>query len=65
MDEWDEEKLGEVVKKKHGSEKANATDIVRLFWRYLFHRLSLSISPNSSIRKKFSYFRFANTSWML
>ena len=44
MDEWDEEKLGEVVKKKHGSEKANATDIVRLFWRYLFHRLNLSIS---------------------
>ena len=31
MDEWDEEKLEEVVKKKHGSEKANATDIVRIF----------------------------------
>ena len=28
MDEWDEEKLEEVIKKKHGSEKSNATDIV-------------------------------------
>jgi len=29
MDEWDEEKLAEVVNKKHGSEKpANATDII-------------------------------------
>jgi len=28
MDEWDEEKLEEVVKKKHGAEKANATDII-------------------------------------
>lgn len=30
MDEWDEEKLDEVIKKKHGSEKSNATDIVSL-----------------------------------
>ena len=36
MDEWDEEKLEEVVKKKHGSEKANATVIVRIFWRNIF-----------------------------
>ena len=28
MDDWDEEKLDEVIKKKHGSEKSNATDIV-------------------------------------
>ena len=28
MDEWDEDKLDEVIKKKHGSEKSNATDIV-------------------------------------
>merc|ERR1712141_617564 len=28
MDEWDEEKLDEVIKKKHGSEKSNATDII-------------------------------------
>jgi len=28
MDDWDEEKLDEVIKKKHGSEKSNATDII-------------------------------------
>ena len=28
MEDWDEEKLDEVIKKKHGSEKSNATDIV-------------------------------------
>jgi len=28
MDDWDEEKLAEVVKKKHGSEKATTTDII-------------------------------------
>ena len=50
MDEWDEEKLEEVVKKKHGSEKANATDIVRIFCLYLFPRLNLRIVPNSPIR---------------
>ena len=49
MDEWDEEKLEEVVKKKHGSEKANATDIVRIFWRNIFHRLNLRIVQNSPI----------------
>ena len=49
MDEWDEEKLEEVVKKKHGSEKANATDIVRILWRYIFHRLNLRIVRNSPI----------------
>ena len=51
MDEWDEEKLEEVVKKKHGSEKANATDIVRIFWRNIFHRLNLRIVRNSPITK--------------
>ena len=30
MDDWDEEKLEEVINKKHGSEKANATDIVSI-----------------------------------
>ena len=34
MDEWDEEKLDEVIKKKHGSEKSNATDIVSLIFKY-------------------------------
>jgi len=28
MDEWDDDKLAEVVKKKHGSEKATTTDII-------------------------------------
>ena len=28
MDEWDEDKLAEVVKKKHGAEKTNETDII-------------------------------------
>ena len=31
MDDWDESKLEEVISKKHGSEKSNATDIVSLF----------------------------------
>ena len=44
MDEWDEEKLEEVVKKKHGAEKANATDIVRIFFRYFFQRFNLRIN---------------------
>ena len=34
MDEWDEEKLDEVIKKKHGSEKSNATDIVSFIFQY-------------------------------
>ncbi len=28
MDDWDEEKLEEVINKKHGAEKSNQTDIV-------------------------------------
>ena len=28
MDDWDDEKLNEVVNKKHGAEKTNKTDIV-------------------------------------
>jgi len=28
MDDWDEEKLNEVINKKHGGEKANKTDII-------------------------------------
>lgn len=28
MDDWDEEKLEEVINKKHGAEKANTTDII-------------------------------------
>ena len=29
MDDWDDDKLADVVKKKHGAEKSNQTDIVR------------------------------------
>jgi len=32
MDDWDEEKLQEVVNKKHGSEKSNQTDIICKFF---------------------------------
>ena len=28
MEDWDEEKLEEVIKKKHGAETSNQTDIV-------------------------------------
>merc|ERR1711973_145044 len=28
MDEWDDDKLAEVVQKKHGAEKSNTTDII-------------------------------------
>ena len=30
-DDWDDDKLADVVKKKHGSEKSNQTDIVSGF----------------------------------
>ena len=30
MDDWDDETLADVIAKKHGSEKSNQTDIVRL-----------------------------------
>ena len=32
MDDWDEDKLADVVNKKHGSEKSNQTDIVRIIF---------------------------------
>mgnify|MGYP006903672247 CR=1 FL=1 len=28
MDDWDDDKLADVVNQKHGSEKANTTDII-------------------------------------
>ena len=31
MEDWDEDKLADVVSKKHAGEKSNATDIVRHF----------------------------------
>ena len=36
MDDWDDDKLAEVVNKKHGSEKSNQTDIVRLIVRLMY-----------------------------
>lgn len=39
MDNWDQQKLEEVVEKKHGEkEKKNTTEIVRsyIFYMYLF-----------------------------
>lgn len=30
MDDWDEDKLADVINQKHGSEKTNQTDIVRM-----------------------------------
>jgi len=32
MDDWDDDKLADVVKKKHGSEKSNQTDIICKFF---------------------------------
>ena len=32
MDDWDDDKLADVVNKKHGSEKSNQTDIVRIIF---------------------------------
>ncbi len=29
MEDWDEDELNDVIKKKHGGEKSNQTDIVR------------------------------------
>ena len=31
MEDWDDDKLAEVVSKKHGTEKSNTTDIVIIF----------------------------------
>ena len=37
MDDWDEEKLMDVVSKKHGAEKTNQTEIVRVSVQNLFY----------------------------
>ena len=50
MDEWDEEKLDEVIKKKHGSEKSNATDIVS------FISKTTSGGPTFALCKQFSIY---------
>ena len=41
MDDWDEEKLAEVVNKKHGSERKNQTDIVSA----ILTQASIFLSP--------------------
>lgn len=59
MDDWDEEKLDEVIKKKHGSEKSNATDIVSyiIFIRYILggeNMKRFASTPNKCL--KYFYF---------
>jgi len=38
MDDWDEEQLNDVIKKKHGAEKSNQTDIVNMNKNFIFKR---------------------------
>ena len=58
MEDWDEDKLADVVNKKHGSEKTNQTDIV-----------SQNIFLVKTELKRFDdfnyFFRFASSSWTL
>ena len=42
MEDWDEDKLADVVNKKHGSEKTNQTDIVSQNIFLSFNSMSLS-----------------------
>ena len=41
MDDWDDDKLADVVNKKHGSEKSNQTDIVRIIFPSKLNSLCL------------------------
>lgn len=54
MEDWDDDKLADVVNQKHGAEKTNQTDIV-IFVEYFLKTVFSRI---------FERFRFANTSWM-
>ena len=42
MEDWDEDKLADVVSKKHGAEKTNQTDIVSFYKKNLHNFKSLS-----------------------
>ena len=56
MEDWDDDKLADVVNKKHGAEKTNQTDIVRHFSVYILLKA----------RKSFFFLdRFASTFWTL
>ena len=56
MEDWDDDKLADVVNKKHGAEKTNQTDIVRQFSVYILLKAGNSI---------FFLDRFASTFWTL
>ena len=63
MDDWDEDKLDEVIKKKHGQEKSNATDIGSFI---IWYTIGIRDVCGKRSWKKFSAdiwftFRFANT----
>ena len=50
MDDWDEDKLADVVNKKHGSEKSNQTDIVRFIFPSNFVLTNFSQDFFSSVK---------------
>merc|ERR1712049_86683 len=52
MDDWDEDKLADVVNKKHGSEKSNQTDIVRFIFPSNFVLTNFSEDFFSSVKLK-------------
>jgi hypothetical protein len=49
MEDWDEEKLQDVVSKKHGTEKSNQTEIVS--WLGLGHHPAPSLARNGNLEK--------------
>jgi len=71
MDDWDDEKLKEVVSKKHGAEVSNQTEIVSKSFRfhpffdyvgkswhqYFFHPLWMEWHDSSVMKQMFQYFK--------
>ena len=57
MEDWDEDELNDVIKKKHGGEKSNQTDIVRR------SKLSTLWFPKNKDFFRFLSRRSASTSW--
>ena len=53
MEDWDDDKLADVVNKKHGAEKTNQTDIVRQFSVYILLKAGNSIFFSWQICKYF------------
>lgn len=70
MDNWNDEKLKEVVEKKHGLEKRMpTTDIVRviIFWRFVIvyaANIATVQLKHTRFSFSFSHNRFANIFWM-